>query len=47
MDATDEGKGTWSWMGLRESNKVENWWDMDSRGFVGGIMSAPGFLYKY
>ena len=43
----DEGKRSWSCMKSLESNEVGNWWDVDGRGFVGGIVSAPGFFYKY
>ena len=47
VDATDKGKRLWSCMKSLGSNEVGNWWDVDGRGFVGGIVSAPGFFYKY
>ena len=40
----DKGKRLWSCMKSLGSNEVGNWWDMDGRGFVGGIVSAPGFF---
>ena len=44
VDATDKGKRLWLCMKSLGSNEVGNWLDVDGRGFVGGIVSAPGFF---